>query len=93
VPNSQDLAIWIVAKTLRYILQKVKLKNPKKSLNDYAKYSSISFQMVAIILIGVFVGVKLDEWITNGTPIFTLLFTVLAVILAIYYVIKDLIGK
>lgn len=49
--------------------------------------------MVAIILIGVFVGVKLDEWITNGTPIFTMLFTVLAVALAIYYVIKDLIGR
>jgi len=71
----------------------VKLKNPKKSLNDYAKYSSISFQMVAIILIGVFAGVKLDEWMTNKTPIFTLVFTVLAVVLAIYYVIKDLIGK
>ncbi|MFZ4401260.1 MAG: AtpZ/AtpI family protein [Bacteroidales bacterium] len=71
----------------------MKLKNPKKSLNDYAKYSSISFQMVAIILIGVFAGVKLDEWMTNKTPIFTLVFTVLAVVLAIYYVIKDLIGK
>ena len=71
----------------------MKLKNPKKSLNDYAKYSSISFQMVAIILIGVFAGVKLDEWMVNGIPIFTLIFTVLAVVLAIYYVIKDLIGK
>lgn len=71
----------------------MKLKNPKKSLNDYAKYSSISFQMVAIILIGVFAGVKLDEWMVNGTPIFTLIFTVLAVVLAIYYAIKDLIGK
>jgi len=71
----------------------VKLKNPKKSLNDYAKYSSISLQMVTIILIGVFAGVKLDEWLTNGTPVFTLILTVLAVVLAIYYVIKDLIGK
>jgi F0F1-type ATP synthase assembly protein I len=71
----------------------VKLKNPKKSLNDYAKYSSISFQMVAIILIGVFAGVNLDKWMTNETPVFTLIFTVLAVVLAIYYVIKDLIGK
>jgi len=71
----------------------MKLKNPKKSLNDYAKYSSISFQMVAIILIGVFAGVQSDKWMSNKTPVFTLLFTVLAVILAIYYVIKDLIGK
>ncbi len=68
----------------------MKLKNPKKSLNDYAKYSSIAFQMVAIILIGVYAGVKLDEWITNGTPVFTLVFSLLSVSLAIYYVIKDL---
>ncbi|MFZ4399726.1 MAG: AtpZ/AtpI family protein [Bacteroidales bacterium] len=71
----------------------MKLKNPKKSLNDYAKYSSISFQMVAIILLGVFAGRKLDEWMTNATPVFTLIFTVLSVVIAIYYVIKDLIGK
>ncbi len=49
--------------------------------------------MVAIILIGVFAGVNLDKWMTNETPVFTLIFTVLAVVLAIYYVIKDLIGK
>jgi F0F1-type ATP synthase assembly protein I len=71
----------------------VKIKNPKKSLNDYAKYSSIAIQMVAIILIGVFAGVKLDEWIMNGTPVFTLILSLLAVSLAIYYVIKDLIKK
>ncbi len=82
-----------MGKTLSNIHLKVKLKNPKKSLNDYAKYSSISIQMVVIILIGAFTGVKLDEWITTETPIFTLLFTVLAVVLAIYYVIKDLIRK
>ncbi len=82
-----------MAETLHKIQPIVKLKNPKKSLNDYAKYSSISIQMVTIILIGVFAGVKLDDWLTDGKPIFTLIFTVLAVVLAIYYVIKDLIGK
>jgi F0F1-type ATP synthase assembly protein I len=71
----------------------MKLKNPKKSLNDYTKYSTIAFQMVAIILIGVYAGVKLDEWLTDGTPIFTLIFSLLSVSLAIYYMIKDFIGK
>lgn len=71
----------------------MKLKNPKKSLNDYAKYSTIAIQMVVIILVGIFAGVKLDDWITNGTPIFTLIFALLSVSFAIYYVIKDLIKK
>ncbi len=71
----------------------MKIKNPKKSMNDYAKYSSIAFQMVFIILVGVYIGVKLDEWLTNGLPVFTLIFSLLSVSLAIYYVIKDLIRK
>ncbi len=62
----------------------------KKSLENYAKYSSIAMQMLAIILLGVFGGIKLDEWLDLGFPVFTLVFTLLSVILAIYYVIKDL---
>lgn len=71
----------------------MKLKNPKNSLNDYVKYSSIAFQMIFIILLGVYIGVKLDEFITNGKPVFTLIFSLLSVSLAIYYVIKDFIKK
>ncbi len=69
----------------------MKLKNPKKSLNDYAKYSSIAFQMVAIILLGTYLGVMIDDWLNINKPVFTLLFSVISVVLAIYYVIKDLI--
>lgn len=68
----------------------MKLKNPKKSLNDYAKYSSIAFQMVVIILLGTYLGVKLDEWLNINKPVFTLFFSLISVVLAIYYVVKDL---
>lgn len=71
----------------------MKLKNPKNSLNDYVKYSTIAFQMVVIILAGSFLGVKLDEWFTNGIPIFTLFLSLLSVTFAIYYVVRDLIKK
>jgi ATP synthase protein I len=71
----------------------MKLKNPKNSLNDYVKYSSIAFQMIFIILVGVYIGIKLDEFFTNGLPIFTLIFSLLSVSLAIFYVIKDFIKK
>ena len=68
-------------------------KKEKKALNAYAKYSSIAFQMLVIILAGVFGGRELDKWIQLGFPVFTLVFSILAVILAIYYVIKDFLRK
>lgn len=65
----------------------------KKALKSYARYSSIAFQMLVIILAGVFGGRELDRWLDLGFPVFTLGFTILAVLLAIYTVIKDLLKK
>ena len=64
-------------------------EKPKKQLNNFAKYSGIGFQMAAIILVGVFGGVKLDEFLAWGFPVFTVVFSLLAVFLAIYYAVKD----
>ena len=74
------------------MLQKKKkeLQKNKERLNSYVKYSGIAFQMIAIILIGVFGGMKLDKWLKTDKPVFTALLSVLAVILSIYYSIKDL---
>lgn len=63
----------------------------KRYLDSYARYSSIAFQMLAIILIGVFGGIKLDEWLKLNFPVFTIVLTVLSVVLAIYYPVKDFI--
>jgi F0F1-type ATP synthase assembly protein I len=69
--------------------------NPRKSKpsapSNYAKYTGIAFQMIAIILVGVFGGIKLDQ-VTEKVefPLFTLVFTFIAVCLSIYYTIKDL---
>lgn len=67
------------------------LKTKKKSLDSYAKYSSIAFQMLIIILLGTFGGIKLDEWLKLQFPVFTVILTISSVILAIYFAIKDLI--
>ena len=66
-------------------------KKDQSSLNDYARYSSIAFQMIAIILLGVFGGMKLDQLIKIEFPVFTVVLTILSVILSIYFVIRDLI--
>ena len=66
------------------------LEKKKKSLDNYARYSSIAFQMLAIILAGVFGGIKLDQWLKLNVPVFTIILSILSVILAIYYVTRDL---
>ncbi|MBN2350866.1 MAG: AtpZ/AtpI family protein [Bacteroidales bacterium] len=72
------------------------LNNPdqkkfRKNLNSYAKYSSLAFQMIFIILAGTFGGIKIDHWLKLEFPIFTILLSFLSVILAMYYAIKDII--
>lgn len=67
-------------------------KKSKKALNDYARYSAIAFQMIAIIVIGMFGGMQLDKWITSiEFPIFTVVLSISGVVFATYYAIKDFI--
>jgi F0F1-type ATP synthase assembly protein I len=66
--------------------------DPRKSLNDYARYSSMAVQMLAIILIGVFAGFKLDQWF-DTKPILTVIFSIVSVAISIYSVTKDLLRK
>lgn len=67
--------------------------NPKKSLNNYAKYSAMGIQMAVIIVGGVLGGIQLDKWLGLKFPIFTLVLTLFSVFLAIYYFIKDVLKK
>jgi F0F1-type ATP synthase assembly protein I len=70
-----------------------KSNHKKKVLEGYARYTSIAFQMIAIILLGVFGGIKLDEWLTWKFPVFTVVFSIVAVMLSIYSVVSDLLKK
>jgi len=68
-------------------------KKTESSLLFYAKYSSMAFQMLFIILAGVFGGRYLDRLIGWEFPVFTLVLSVSSVALAIYYAIKDFLKK
>jgi F0F1-type ATP synthase assembly protein I len=46
-------------------------------------------QMVVIIFVGVFVGLKLDEFYKNEN-LFTIIFSLISVFIALYVVIKNL---
>jgi len=48
--------------------------------------------MLVIILLAVFGGMKLDDWVTGiNFPLFTLLGAIVGVALGVYYAIKDVI--
>ena len=68
------------------------LDQKKRQLNAYARYSGMAFQMLAIILLGVFGGYKLDQWL-HTKPILTVLLSICSVILSVYYVTRDLLRK
>ncbi len=45
--------------------------------------------MIAIVLIGTYGGMKLDEWIPNNYSVFTIICSLLSVGMAMYYVIRQ----
>jgi len=49
--------------------------------------------MFAIIGLGIFGGVKLDQWLKVGFPVFTVLLSIISVAAAIYTAVKDLLRK
>ena len=73
-------------------MDKEKPQNPKKQrLTNAGKYSAMTFQMAAIIALGVWGGLKLDEYFClKKFPAFTISLSLLSVVASIYFVIKDL---
>lgn len=67
--------------------------NAKKQLNDYARYSGMAVQMIAIILLGVWGGIKLDQVLSLKFPAFTLTLTLLSVFLAMFFAMRDFLKK
>lgn len=75
--------------------QPVKKKNQtdqgSKGIKDFARYSGIAFQMIGIILIATWGGMKLDKMTSFEKPVFTIILSLLGVFAAIYTAVKDLI--
>ncbi|MBL0256326.1 MAG: AtpZ/AtpI family protein [Bacteroidetes bacterium] len=57
------------------------------------RYASMATQMLAIIGLGVWGGVKLDAYLGLKVSVFTLVLSLLSVAAAIYLSIKDFIKK
>lgn len=70
----------------------MKKKEPytTKKANSFLRYSSLGFEMMAIIGGFTFVGYKVDQWLENEFKGFTFGLMVLSVIIAIVYGTKNL---
>jgi len=66
-------------------------QNQKKNnpLNTYARFSGIGFQMIVIIGLGVYLGVKLDEKYPNKYKLFTIILSLLSIAIALFNVIRQ----
>jgi len=70
--------------------QKDKQNRERSSqLNTYARFSGIAFQMIAIIGLGVYLGIKLDEKYPNKYKLFTIVLALLSIAMALYNVIRQ----
>ncbi|WP_299776584.1 AtpZ/AtpI family protein [uncultured Formosa sp.] len=61
----------------------------KKQLNNYVRFSGMAFQMIAIIGVMTFLGIKLDGKFPNQYSAYTVIFSLIGVIGAIYQIIKQ----
>jgi len=64
-------------------------KDEESGLQNYARYSGLAFQMVAIILLFVWGGKKIDEIYFQGRTIFIIILSLIGVFIALYLAIKD----
>ncbi|HQU75197.1 MAG TPA: AtpZ/AtpI family protein [Chitinophagales bacterium] len=63
---------------------------PKRSVDQYLRYSNIAFQLFAAIFIGVWGGMKLDAWL-HTDPWFKVILSLLGVSAGLYSVLKEFI--
>jgi len=67
------------------------LREKKNTLNKYLRFSTIAFQMIAIICVCSFLGVWLDKKYSNAYSAYTVICALFGVAVAMYLVIKQVI--
>ena len=61
----------------------------RKSAKSYMKYTGMAFQIGGVILVGVLIGLKLDQYFETEQPLWTAGLALICTIGAIYVTIKD----
>lgn len=86
----QEPVSWAAKLKTSKVADSEKDKSPKKSQpNAFLKYSHVGFVMAAAIGIFLYAGMKLDAYLENEKPLWTIIGALVGVLAAMYYVIKD----
>lgn len=70
-----------------------KLEKGKQSMNAYAKYSSLTIQVILIVVLAGWGGRELDKWLGMSFPLFTVLLVVIGAVTGFYYLFRELLKK
>jgi|JI81BgreenRNA_FD_contig_123_6815_length_5079_multi_5_in_0_out_2_3 F0F1-type ATP synthase assembly protein I len=62
----------------------------KRPIQDYIRYSGLAFQLIALLLVGMWLGGLADEALALETPWFTLLGVLLGLGAGLYQLLRDL---
>ena len=62
----------------------------KQAAKNYARYTGIGFQMIAVIGLFTFIGYKIDQSRESSQPIFTAVLSLIGVCVALYQVVRSL---
>jgi hypothetical protein len=70
-----------------------RITDTTEKTTSFVQYSSIAFQMLGTIGLGVWAGLKLDEWQDNKRPIWTVVLSLTAIGASLYLFIRQLTKK
>lgn len=65
------------------------MKSSKKNTTEYVKFADLGFRLLVLIGLGTWLGLRLDAWLGNKTPIGAAVGALLAVCGGIYWVIRE----
>jgi F0F1-type ATP synthase assembly protein I len=68
------------------------MPSPKKKppVDQYLKYSGMAFQLAIVLVVGAFLGTRLDSYFQTTRPYFAAILVVLALFAGLYLSLKDL---
>lgn len=69
------------------------LKKTTEKTTSFVQFSGIAFQMLGTIGLGVWVGIKLDQWQHNARPVWTIVLSLTAIGASLYLFIRQLTRK
>ncbi|WP_460940085.1 AtpZ/AtpI family protein [Spirosoma humi] len=66
------------------------LKKATEKTTSFVQFSGIAFQMLGTIGLGVYAGMKLDDWQNNHRPVWTIVLSLTAIGASLYLFIRQL---